>query len=268
MARMLKHWLRMSLLCSVPALASAVECSQIEFRGAHSTVCHVDTRTERLRLFLYDESGAPFNSFPKLSESLAQRGGKLLFAMNAGMFRTDYSAVGLLVIGGKQLHRLNLASGYGNFYLKPNGVFVLSASGAQLLESSEYRSLQEPAMEATQSGPLLVRDGRINSAFNESGTSRLIRNGVGVISPHQVVFAISDDPVNFYEFALLFRDRLKCPTALYFDGNVSSLYFAGSGRNDHHVPLGPIVAISAAPQESAVPTQTKRAPHSSHPDRP
>jgi uncharacterized protein YigE (DUF2233 family) len=189
---------------------------------------------------------------------LAQRGGKLLFAMNAGMFRTDYSAVGLLVIGGKQLHRLNLASGYGNFYLKPNGVFVLSASGAQLLESSEYRSLQEPAMDATQSGPLLVRDGRINSAFNESGTSRLIRNGVGVISPHQVVFAISDDPVNFYEFALLFRDRLKCPTALYFDGNVSSLYFPGSGRNDHSVPLGPIVAVSAGPQESAVPTQMSK----------
>jgi uncharacterized protein YigE (DUF2233 family) len=35
----------------------------------------------------------------------------------------------------------NLASGFGNFYLKPNGVFVLSASGARIIESSEYRSL-------------------------------------------------------------------------------------------------------------------------------
>ena len=83
------------------------------------------------------------------------------------------------------------------------------------------------------------------SAFNAAGTSRLIRNGVGVVSRDHVVFAISDDPVNFYDFALLFRDRLACPTALYFDGNVSSLYFAASGRNDDHVPLGPIIAVSA-----------------------
>jgi uncharacterized protein YigE (DUF2233 family) len=235
----------LALLCSVPALASAVECSQIEFRGTHATVCHVNLGTDRLRLFLYDDAGVPFNSFRKLSDSLARRGDKLLFAMNAGMFRTDYSAVGLLVTRGKQLHRLNLATAYGNFYLKPNGVFVLSPFGAQVVESSEYPLLQEPVIDATQSGPLLVRNGQINSAFNESGTSRLIRNGVGVVSRDHVVFAISDDPVNFYDFALLFRDRLACPTALYFDGNVSSLYFAASGRNDDHVPLGPIIAVSA-----------------------
>jgi len=232
------------LLCLVPALASAVECSQIEFRGTRSTVCHVGMRTDRPRLFLYDDAGAPFNSFQKLSDSLAKRGEKLLFAMNAGMFRTDYSAVGLLVLQGKQLHRLNLATGYGNFYLKPNGVLVLSASGAQLVESSQYRSLLEPVVDATQSGPLLVLDGQINGAFNETGTSRLIRNGVGVVTPDHLVFAISDDPINFYDFALLFRDRLGCQTALYFDGNVSSLFVAASGRNDNRVPLGPMIAVS------------------------
>jgi uncharacterized protein YigE (DUF2233 family) len=166
--------------------------------------------------------------------------------MNAGMFRTDYSAVGLLVVEGKQLHRLNLASGYGNFYLKPNGVFLLSTDGASLIESSEYRTVQPPAIYATQSGPLLVRDGQINSAFNADGTSRLIRNGVGIISADRVVFAISNDPINFYDFALLFRDRLKCPTALYFDGNVSSLYSAASGRNDSRVPLGPLIGVTTA----------------------
>src|SRR3569833_1933191 len=220
----------LALLCATPALAAAVECSQIEFRGTHSTVCHVNMSTDRLRLFLYDDAGVPFNSFQKLSDSLARRGDKLLFAMNAGMFRTDYSAVGLLVTRGKQLHRINLATGYGNFYIKPNGVFVLSASGARVMETSDFRLLQEPVIDATQSGPLLVLNGQINSAFNASGTSRLIRNDNKVISRDHVVFAISDDPINFYDFAQLFRDRLGCPSALYFDGNVSSLYFAASGR--------------------------------------
>ncbi len=33
-----------------------------------------------------------------------------------------------------------------------------------------------------------------------------------------VRFAISEDRVNFYDFARLFRDHLKCPNALFLDG--------------------------------------------------
>jgi uncharacterized protein YigE (DUF2233 family) len=149
-------------------------------------------------------------------------------------------------MNGRQIHRLNLASGFGNFYLKPNGVFVLSASGARIVESSEYRSLQDPALLATQSGPLMLHGGQISPALNPQGESRLIRNGVGIVTADQVVFAISEDPVNFYEFAVLFRDRLKCQDALYLDGNVSSLYAQSLGRDDERIPLGPIVGVTVS----------------------
>jgi uncharacterized protein YigE (DUF2233 family) len=86
------------------------------------------------------------------------------------MYREDYSAVGLLVMDGHQVHRLNLASGFGNFYLKPNGIFVLSASGASIIESSEYRSLPGPTILATQSGPLLLHAGQINPSLSPQGT--------------------------------------------------------------------------------------------------
>jgi uncharacterized protein YigE (DUF2233 family) len=230
---------------AVPTFAAALECSEIDFQGARATVCHVSIGSDRLQLFLKDDSGAPFTSFRRLGQALATRGEQLLFAMNAGMYREDYTPVGLLVSGGRQLHRLNLASGYGNFYMQPNGVFVLAASGARIVASSEYRSLQDPAMLATQSGPLLVQDGQINSALNPQGTSRLIRNGVGVIDAARVVFVISENPVSFYEFALLFRDGLKCTDALYLDGNVSSLYVRSLGRDDERAPLGPIIGVTA-----------------------
>ena len=102
-------------------------------------------------------------------------------------------------------------------------------------------------MLATQSGPLLVQDGKINAALNPQGTSRLIRNGVGIVSSTRVVFAISEDPITFYEFALLFRDGLKCADALYLDGNVSSLYVKSLGRDDERVPIGPIIGRSPIP---------------------
>jgi len=233
-------------LVALPGLSRAVDCSVVQFHGTQATVCRVDLNTERLQLFLYDSAGKPFNSFGRLSQSLATRGERLSFAMNAGMYREDYSPVGLMVTEGRQVHRLNLASGFGNFYLKPNGVFLLSASGARIVESSQYRSLSEPATLATQSGPLLVDGGRINGSISPQGTSKLIRNGVGVVSPSQIVFAISEDPINFYDFALLFRDALQCQDALYLDGNVSSLYSPTLKRDDSHALLGPIIGVTVS----------------------
>jgi uncharacterized protein YigE (DUF2233 family) len=236
--------LLITLLCLPPAIAGALECAAVVFRDTRSTVCRVNIRTDRLQLFLADPSGRPFNSFRKVAESVSARNEQLVFAMNAGMYREDYTPVGLMVIDGRQVHRLNMATGFGNFYMKPNGVFIVSDSGAQILESSEYRALQSTPALATQSGPLMVHSGQLNSHISPEGTSRLIRNGVGVVSADEVVFAISEDPVNFYDFAALFRDRLHCADALYLDGNVSSLYVRSLGRADEHVPLGPIIGVT------------------------
>ena len=71
-----------------------------------------------------------------------------------------------------------------------------------------------------------------------------IRNGVGV-SPDgtRAVFAISNDAVNFYSFARLFRDGLGLPEALYFDGSISRLYDHDSGRHDAGFPMGPMLGV-------------------------
>jgi len=185
----------------------------------------------------------PFNSFDAVQSSLAAEGKKLVFAMNAGMYRPDYSPVGLYIENGKELAHLNTANGYGNFCWKPNGVFAVTGSGARVVESSRYPALSGKALLATQSGPMLVIDGRIHPGFKPDSASRLYRNGVGVVSPKEVVFAITEDPVNFYEFAVFFRDGLHCRNALYFDGTVSSLYSEALKRDDRKIGLGPIIGI-------------------------
>jgi len=233
-----------ALLLLAPAVAAALECSQVTYREIRSTICHVDLRTDHLQLFLYDGAGMPFKSLRRLAESLRGQPEQLGFAMNAGMFREDFSPLGLLVMNGRQIHRLNLATGFGNFYMKPNGVFVLTTVGAQIVESSRYASVEDPIILATQSGPMLVSGGAIHPGLNPDGTSHNIRNGIGVVNANEVVFAISDEPVTFYEFALLFRDRLKCPDALYLDGSVSSLFVRSLGRDDERASLGPIIGVT------------------------
>jgi len=220
------------------------EIGTVEFGGRRFTVCRVDLASQQLELFWRDDKGAAFRSFSALDQWLQGRGRRLIFAMNAGMYREDFSPVGLYVEHGKELRPLNRARGDGsNFCLLPNGVFALTDSGAVVVETPKYPGIAASTSLATQSGPMLVIDGKLHPRFGRNSTSRLIRNGVGVISPTQVAFAISEDPVNFHEFATFFRDELHCDNALYLDGTVSSLYSTTLDRNDRRADLGPMLAV-------------------------
>ena len=226
-------------------VARGVGFSEERAAGKRVTVCRVDTRTERLRLFLRDGHGEVFRRFDRLAQALRAKGASLVFAMNAGMFQPGWLPVGLFVADGKTLLPLNTTEGAGNFFLKPNGVFLVVDGKAQVVESSRYPEITSTGRVtlATQSGPLLVQAGTIHPAFNPASTSRLIRNGVGVTAAGEAVFAISEEPVNLYEFAEFFRDVLRCPDALFLDGTVSSLYAPGLKRDDFRAVLGPMIGV-------------------------
>jgi uncharacterized protein YigE (DUF2233 family) len=239
------RWLAIALTMTIaPNSLFAAECAPFEFQNTRATVCHVDTRLQRLQLFHSDDQGRPLKYFSAVNRLLKARGERLAFAMNAGMYHSDYAAVGLLIIEGQQMRPLNLASDEGNFFLKPNGVFLVGDAGARVIESSRFASLDANVRIATQSGPLLVIDGALHPAFRPDSSSRLIRNGVGVLSDHEVVFAISDEPVTFHEFAVLFRNGLGCKDALFLDATVSSFYSVNLDRADVRAPLGPIIGVT------------------------
>lgn len=76
---------------------------------------------------------------------------------------------------------------------------------------------------ATQSGPMLVVNGLIHTAFRDGSTNLHIRNGVGILPDNKVIFAMSKKEINFYDFAKYFQS-LGCKNALYLDGFVSRTY--------------------------------------------
>lgn len=211
-------------------------------REPHYTVMPVDTRRDDLRLFLDDERGQPLHRLKRLEAWLKPQGKRLRFAMNAGMYEPDYSPVGLYVADGRERAPLNLAEGEGNFYLKPNGVFLVGADGPKVVESSQYPALAAGVRLATQSGPLLLHHGTVHPRFDPASKSRQIRNGVGVRGDI-AYFVISDNPVTLYEFALYFRDTLQCADALYLDGAISGLYAPALRRYDSGPKLGPMIGV-------------------------
>jgi uncharacterized protein YigE (DUF2233 family) len=231
---------------SSPAQAqSPAPCAPMHFEQAGYTVCSFDARRDDIQLFWKGANGSAYGGFAALADALKARGRQLRFAMNAGMFETDLSPVGLFIEDGKQEHKADLRNGDSNFHLRPNGVFFVGeGGGAGVMETTRFLSVGPIARYATQSGPMLVIDGRIHPKIRPTGTSAKIRNGVGVREGSLVIFAISDEPVTFYAFARLFRDALNCPNALFLDGSVSSLFAPNLNRDDALSPIGPIVGVS------------------------
>ena len=114
-----------------------------------------------------------------------------------------------------------------------------------VVETSRYLANPPAARFATQSGPMLVIDGRIHPKILPTGTSEKIRNGVCVRDGTTACSRSPTEPVTFHAFARLFHDGLGCANALFLDGSVSSLYAPELGRDDELTPLGPIVGVSA-----------------------
>lgn len=206
------------------------------------TVLRVDPARERLALFLYDTQQQPLLHLRRLDQWLQRQGRQLRWAMNAGMFEPGYAPVGLFVADGQELAPLNRRSGSGNFYLQPNGVFLVSGRGAAIVDSAHYPPPGESVQLATQSGPLLLQRGQLHPRLDPASRSRHIRNGVGICGS-EAVFVISETKVTLHEFARYFRDGLQCSEALYFDGSVSSLYAPALKRDDRRAALGPMIGV-------------------------
>lgn len=227
-------------LLAGPALA--VTCEDVVFDGQSFTTCTVDPAKERLELFLFDEMGTPYGDFAALEQ--AYEGKSVLFAMNAGMYHEDRSPVGYFMQAGVERAPLLTGPSAGNFGMLPNGVLCIRPGQARVFETLVFQQMSSLCDFATQSGPMLVIDGALHPRFLPDSTSRYVRNGVGTTdSGDRAVFAISNQPVTFYEFARFFRDGLGLPLALYFDGNVSRLHAPGLGRSDRGRAMGPIVAV-------------------------
>jgi uncharacterized protein YigE (DUF2233 family) len=234
------------------APAQAETCRAVEHETAFYTVCSVSVDSD-IRVFHSDGDGNLYGQFDALAADLEAQGLELVFAMNAGMYHSDRTPVGLYIEDAEQRAPIVLGPGPGNFGMVPNGVFsVAPDGGAAVWESETFAETAPPVAFATQSGPMLVVGGEIHPRFNPEGTSKKRRNGVGITADGKTVhFAISDVPVNFHSFARLFRDELGTPNALFLDGGVASKVYAPElERDEKGLDMGPMVGVvrQAAPQ--------------------
>jgi uncharacterized protein YigE (DUF2233 family) len=234
------------------AVAAESICERLDFEGAPYIVCSFKPAAGGLRLFWRDDERRPYRQFSTLATALAEKGQVLKFAMNAGMYREDFTPMGLYVEDGREIQPLNTGNadrGAGpvpNFYKKPNGVFYLTRDGAGILPTDRFLKAQPDALYATQSGPMLVISGKLHPALIAGSEFTNRRSGVAVCEDGAIRFAISERGVNFHDFARLFRDFLGCRDALFLDGGGGAgIYLPDMGRNDFswHGGYGPMIGL-------------------------
>jgi uncharacterized protein YigE (DUF2233 family) len=219
-------------------------CSPFHFEGHAYTLCEAPLDRFAIRFFWQQSNGTPYTYLSALPKTDGN-GGRLAFALNGGMFHPDYRPVGLYIEDGRELVQANTRSGPGNFHLKPNGIFYVGEGEAGVLETAGFLRQRPKALFATQSGPMLVIDGKLHPRIARANASAKHRDGVCVRGEGVVLFAISEGEVPFDTFERLFRDGLKCRNALFLDGgSAPALYIPSASRNGNSfLGLGPMIGV-------------------------
>lgn len=225
---------------SVSAGPSA--CKAVTFEDVPLTHCIADPAQHRITMANLGPDKQPYGSLAAYAANADPA--TVAFAINGGMYGDDLKPIGYFVQNGERLKELNRENGEGNFYMKPNGVFFGTGGRWQVLGSNTFfNTIGDRPEFGTQSGPLMVVDGKLHPDIQDNGPSRAVRHGVGVDAGGRSHFVISGAPVSFGQLARYFRDEVQVANALYLDGQVSSLWDPARGRMDTG-RVGPIIVVT------------------------
>jgi uncharacterized protein YigE (DUF2233 family) len=175
---------------------------------------YVVGKDQEVKLYWKDKNGDLYRRLDNIPNAI--------FATNGGMYMEDYSPVGLYIENGKTIKPINKGKGSGNFCIQPNGVFYITNNNEYgVCVTNDFK--EKGIKYATQSGPMLVIDGKISPAVQPMKKSLNVRNGVGILPSGEVIFAISKNEISMSDFAKFFLEY-GCVNALYLDGSISQMY--------------------------------------------
>jgi uncharacterized protein YigE (DUF2233 family) len=224
---------------------------KIKHRGSHYYVFVSNTTKDVFQLhWLNKKNNKGYTSIQNVHKQLIDEKLNPLLITNAGMYTAELAPQGLYIEDYKEYIKIDTTKpNSNNFYLKPNGVFYIDSLGFPKIDTTElfytkYKKGLKPKY-ATQSGPMLLINGRVHQDFTYHSSNKKIRNGIGIIDKNKIVLCISIDEVNFYDFALLFKEVFGCKDALFLDGAISRMYLNDLNPKEKGGQFGPIISISS-----------------------
>jgi uncharacterized protein YigE (DUF2233 family) len=200
---------------------------------------------------LVDSNNNHFTTFDNYRKYLNKSKYEPLMITNAGMFSSNQDPQGLFINKSRNLcfetdtsHPIT----DGNFYLMPNGIlYIDSLNHPKIISTDDFvaNNIDIHTLKfATQSGPMLLRNGNKNPNLKDRSNNKKIRSGVGVFEDNKLVFICSDGPENFWLFTQLFQDLFDCKNVLFLDGAISGMYLKDVDESDRGGFYGPMISVS------------------------
>lgn len=218
----------------------------------------VALETGGVRVVWRDDQGSPYRQLENARSALEADGLTVLAMANGGIYDEALTPLGLHIEDGVELNSLNSASGSGNFFLEPNGVFAVTDAGFIVMTTDRFEGIYirdpgpsvaagagsaTPVLHAVQSGPMLVVDGAVNSLFTAESQSVTIRTAVGTDDSGNAVLLQARRPVNMWTLAEKGR-QLGLTNLLYLDGSVARLDSVTPDQPIFpNVPLAAMIAV-------------------------
>lgn len=175
---------------------------------------------------------------------------KVRMITNGGMYSPNNEPQGLYIENFKEVKPLDIDNPKDgtNFYMMPNGVFYVDSLNNFGISTTEVFYNQRDKMSrikhATQSGPMLLINGSMHPNFVKNSKNEKIRSGVGLTQDNKLVFLITNDDCNFYDFASCFQDLFNCKDALFLDGAISKMYLDKISTNYTNGFFVPMISIT------------------------
>ncbi|POP47630.1 hypothetical protein CHU32_00305 [Superficieibacter electus] len=229
-------------IASFPLCALASDCT-LSDPALTVQSYKVNPSQERIVMYWKKTDGTAWGSLQNLLADI-NTDGRVKMVMNGGIYAKSYVPLGLYIEQGKRLASLNRASGGGNFFIRPGGVFYVKGQQAGIVSLDKFKTSRGMDY-AVQSGPLMIENGIINRRLLPSASSRKIRNAVGITAQGQAVFMLSDRETNFYDFACYARIKLNVRNMLYLDGTISRMYQKGNGVPWQYHPFVTMIAVES-----------------------
>ena len=187
--------------------------------------------------------------YSSIEDIIENNNDSFLMITNGGMFHSNGRPVGLLIIDSIEINKIDLSGPDNlNFNMLPNGIFYIDKGQAIIDESKSFDTLYSQKkitpVFATQSGPMLVYNGKHHPKFHHGSSSKKLRSGVGILPNGNVIFIISKEHnTNFFQFATIFKDVWGCKNALFLDGEISKMYLKKSMDGVTGGDFGPMITV-------------------------
>ncbi len=99
----------------------------------------VNPQTERVKMYWQKANGEAWGTLHALLADMNSQG-QVQMAMNGGIYDESYAPLGLYIENGQQKVALNLASGEGNFFIRPGGVFYVAGDKVGIVRLDAFKT--------------------------------------------------------------------------------------------------------------------------------